>query len=421
MHHGNIEYRLTEEFADCGLPLPVPVFQDGENNMISGLGENLLLVLTIVCVIFVVGAIVFYGASVIVTWQFFRTPDAKLARHSSSDLAPPVAILVPIKGIDAGAWENWSSLCVQDYPDYQVYFGAMDVADPAVAIAQQVVEQYPHRATLMTGLRPRGPNHKDSQVSYLLEQIDAEWVIFVDSDIYVEPDYIRRVTAPLSDPEVGMVTCSYMARNPRYLSAALASLARCCDFMPSVLIARQLDGGVKFGIGVTMAVQQTALKAAGGLVYNRIGSDYNLGKRIAGAGYRVELSRYVLESDTGNEPISAVFKRELRWARTIRFNKGPIYYAQIFCFGTVFCLPLLVLANFTPWSVGLTIFTFLLRYLQAQQAMVMMDAPQLRRWIWLLPLRDGMSFVIWLMGGYGRTVFWRGRKLRIYGDGIITE
>ncbi len=389
--------------------------------MIGGLRENLILGLTIVCAMLILGAIVFYVASAIVTWQFFRAPEQELLPDASNHCAASVAILVPIKGIDARAWENWSSLCEQDYADYQVYFGAMQASDAAVSLAEKVVHQYPDRARLLTGLLPRGPNHKDSKISDLLAQSQAEWVIFADSDIYVEPNYIQRVTTPLKNPQVGLVTCSYIARNPQYFGAALASLGRCCDFMPSVLIARRLDGGLKFGIGVTMAMTRTALQEAGGVVFNRIGSDYNLGKRIAQAGYRIELSRYVLESDTGKESIAAVFERELRWARTIRFNKGAIYYAQVFCFGTVFCLPLLWLTQFATWAVGLAICTFLVRYLQAQRAMVLMDAPRLRRWLWALPLRDGLSFCVWLIGGYGRTVMWRGRKLQIHGDGIITD
>ncbi len=383
--------------------------------MTAGLTDNLVIVLEILCVILIVGAIVFYLAGAIVTWQFFRTGEGE-----PTDAEDTVAILVPVRGIDPGAGSNWASLCQQDYPNYQVHFGTMDVADPAVAIVEQVIAQYPDRASLIADLPSRGPNHKDSNVTYLLETTTADRIIFTDSDIWVAPNYIRRVTAALDDPAVGMVTCSYIARHPQYFGAALASLARCCDFTPSLLIARQLDGGVKLGIGVTMAVRRSALDAAGGIVCNRIGSDYNLGKRIAAAGYRIELSRYVLESDTGKESIAQVYERELRWARTIRFNKGPIYYAQIFCFGPVFCLVLLGLTGFASWAIGLTIVTFLVRYIQAAIATHYMDAPKLRRWFWALPLRDGLSFVVWLVGSYGRTIYWRGRKLRIRGDGIIT-
>jgi ceramide glucosyltransferase len=383
--------------------------------MTGGLTDNLIIVLAILCAILILGSIVFYLVGAILTWQFFRFPEAE-----PTDSEAAVAILVPVRGIDAGARSNWSSLCTQDYPNYRVHFAAMDAVDPAVPIVEQMIAAYPDQASLITDLPPRGPNHKDSNVTYLLETTTVDRIIFTDSDICVAPNYIRRVTAPLDDPTVGMVTCSYIARNPRYFGAALASLARCCDFTPSLLIARQIDGGVKLGIGVTMAVSRSALDAAGGIVCNRIGSDYNLGKRIAAAGYRIELSRYVLESDTGQESIGQLYERELRWARTIRFNRGPIYYAQIFCFGPVFCLGLLGLTGFATWAIGLTLVTFLVRYIQAAIATHYMAAPKLRRWFWALPLRDGLSFVIWLVGCYGRTIHWRGRQLRIRGDGIIT-
>jgi ceramide glucosyltransferase len=368
-------------------------------------------------ILLILGSVCFYFAGAVLTWQFFQ--GRSVQRPSFPEV--PVAILVPIKGIDPDAWQNWSGFLLQDYPDYQVWFGVMDEDDPAVPILQSIVAAYPDRAHLLRGLPPRGPNHKDSNVSYLLEQTKAEWIVFADSDIRVTPDYLRIVTAPLQDDRVGMVTCSYLARRPKFMGAALASLARCCDFMPSLLIARAIDGGVKLGIGVTMAVRRSALAAAGGLVFNRIGSDYNLGARIARAGYRVELSDYLLESDTGKESIGEVILRELRWARTIRFNRGPVYYGQIFCFGLVYCLPLLVLTGFSGGAIGLVGLTLFARYIQATIATVCLSAPKLRRWFWLLPLRDVMSFGIWIGGGYGRTIYWRGRRLKVQGDGVITE
>jgi ceramide glucosyltransferase len=375
-------------------------------------------------ILLILGSICFYFAGALLTWQFFRgrsTPRSASQSRPSFFPEVPVAILVPIKGIDPDAWRNWSAFLAQDYPDYQVWFGVMHEDDPAIPIVQAIVAADPDRAHLLVGLPPRGPNHKDSNVSYLLEQTNAEWIVFADSDIRVTPDYLRIVTAPLQDDRVGMVTCSYLARRPKFIGSALASLARCCDFMPSLLIARAIDGGVKLGIGVTMAVRRSALVAAGGLVFNRIGSDYNLGARIARAGYRVELSDYLLESDTGSESIGDVILRELRWARTIRFNRGPVYYGQIFCFGLVYCLPLLVLTGFSSGAIGLTGLTLFARYVQATIATACLDAPQLQRWFWLLPLRDVMSFGIWIGGGYGRTIYWRGRRLKVQGDGVITE
>lgn len=359
----------------------------------------------------------FYLAQAIATWRFFRQEDPLY-----NEPTPKVSILVPICGLDAGAWENWSSLCEQDYPDYEVLFGIMDERDPAVPLVRSLVEKYRDRARLFVGLPAQGPNHKDSNVGHLLREARSDWFIFSDSDICVEPDYIRTVMGPLWHGEFGMVTCAYIARNPKFLGAAIASLGRCCDFIPSILIARLMDGGVKLGIGVTMAMSRQVLDKAGGIVYNRIGSDYNLGIRVVRSGRKVALSRYVLESDTGNESWRSVYERELRWSRTIRFNRGAIYYAQGVCFGTVYGLALVVLSGFSGWAVGIFWLTLGLRYGQAWWAARSMGAARLMgRWWWLILGRDGLSFWVWLMGGFGRRIVWRGRRLRVEGDGVIQE
>lgn len=377
-----------------------------------------MVALSILLALLTTGSLAFYLACAYFTRQFFsRSPVTEPAER----LPGGVSLLIPCCGLDEGAWENWSSLCQQDHPEYEVLFGVVDPKDPAVPVIEKLQATYPHLVKLRTGLAPRGANHKDSSLSYLLKETRYDTIVFADSDICVAPDYIDTVTAPLADPSLGMVTCAYVAHDPKHIGAALASLNRCCDFIPSALVARALDGGIKFAIGVTMAIRKDALEKAGNLHMNRIGSDYNLGKRVAEAGYRVELSHLILESDTGAESLGDVWKRELRWARTIRFNRGAVYYGQVFCFGLVY-LPLLLLASgFATWAWGLAIATALLRYLQAWIAASQVGAPKLARWFWLLPLRDAMTFGIWVAGAFGDRIFWRGRQLRITEDGIIQE
>jgi ceramide glucosyltransferase len=379
-----------------------------------------------ILVVLILGAMVFYLACMLYTDQFFRKQGGSesIAQDTASQAVVPevpVAILVPVKGLDAEAWQNWTSLCQQHYLSYHLCFGVTDAADPAVPTLQLLAATYPDRVRLFVGLPPRGINHKDSILSDLLEQTSSEIVIFADSDIRVSPDYIQQVTAPLQDPDIGLVTCAFLAHDPQFLVAALAALGRCCDFIPSLSLAQVVDGGLRLAIGMTMAMRRETLAQAGGLHLNRIGSDYNLGKRVAAAGYRVELCRQVLESDTGQETLHDLYQRELRWMRTIRFNRGPVYYGLVFCFGTIYSLPLLLLSQFQVWAIGITVGVWLVRYLQAGLAMVWLDAPHLRRWLWALPLRDLFSFAVWLVGCWGSQVHWRGRRLTIQADGIITE
>ncbi|GAB4186696.1 MAG: glycosyltransferase [Coleofasciculaceae cyanobacterium] len=376
----------------------------------------MIIALEILLVILIGGSIIFYLACALCTLQFFRS-----TQEITNTPTPAVSVMVPVCGVDAGAWENWSSFCTQNYPDYEVLFGVTDSQDSAVPVLEKLVATYPQQARLFTGLKPRGINYKDSNLSYLLEESQHEVIIFADSDIRVPSDYIRTVTTPLTNPEVGMVTCAFIGYDPQSLGAAVASFGRCFDFIPSLLIARILDGGLRCAVGTTIATRKTTLANYGGLHLNRIGSDYNLGKRAAQAGYRVELSRYVLESDTGQEDVGQVFQRELRWARTIRYNRGSQYYTMVFCYGMVYCLPLLLISGLANWAIALTFFTWFIRYAQVLVSIFSLRCPKLLIWLWALPLRDLLSFVVWAMGAFGQGVYWRGRHLRVMGDGLITQ
>lgn len=362
------------------------------------------------------GAWVFYLACAIATVRFFRAQPTQTLTHS-----PPVSIMVPVCGLEPDSWGNWSSFCLQNYADYEVLFGVVDPADPAIPVLQQVVAAFPQRAQLFFGLEPRGINYKDSSLSYLLEKAQYPTLIFADGDIQVDRNYIRTFIAPLERPKVGMVTCVYLGHHPKTSDAALASLGRGVDFIPSLLLARVLDRGLRCAVGVTIATTREALTQYGGLQLNRIGSDYNIGKRCAQAGWRVELPPVVLESDTGAEGFGNLVKRELRWARTIRFNRGPQYYTMAFCYGTVYALLLLPLTGGAPWAIAVAIATWGLRYGQAIACVRSLRAPGLLRWLWLLPVRDGLSFGVWLLGCFGSHVYWRGRRLKIEADGLIRQ
>lgn len=372
--------------------------------------------LEIMLSILMIGSIVFYVACALLTIQFFSRTEQFL---DTPDVG--VSVLVPVCGVDVKAWENWLSICQQNYTNYEVLFGVMNPRDPSIPILKELIEKFPDRTQLLTELEPLGINHKDSNLSYLLAAAQHEVIIFADSDIWVNPEYIRTVTARLANSEVGLVTCVVVGHEPQFLSAALASMGRCVDFIPSLLIAQWLDRGLRCAVGATIATRRSTLAQIGGLQFDRIGSDYDLGKRTAQAGYRVELSHYVLESDTGNETIGQLFLRELRWARTIRCNHGYQYYGMVFCYGTVYCIPLLILSGVAKWAIVLSLITIAIRLVQVGVTVTQMNCLKLLQWLWALPLRDMMSFFVWSIGGFGRSIYWRGRWLQIEDDKLTSS
>jgi ceramide glucosyltransferase len=377
------------------------------------------------------GCGLFYVVCIWATLTFFkpwqrREKIVESPVDDKSTDAVSVSLMVPICGLDDRARQNWSSFCQQtDCGAYEVLFGVADPSDLAIPLLQAIQAEYPDRVRLLIDLPPRGANYKDSTLSYLLEVCQYEWLIFADSDIWVKPHYIRDVIRPIVNHQADVITCAFISRNPRQLGGAIASLNRCCDFIPSALIARYLDGGLRFAIGMTIAMHQETLKNAGGIHLNRIGSDYNLGKRVALTGGKVELLPDILESNTDGETLWQIYRRELRWSRTIRFNRGAIYYTMLFCFGTVYALILLALSyryrEIPLWIPIASITLIGLRYIQATIACLSMGAMPLIRWFAWIPLRDGLSFVVWLVACWGNRVVWRQRVLQIEQDGLICD
>ena len=374
------------------------------------------------------GCGLFYIACIWATLDFFKPWQRKkiAPTHDHAVISASVSLMVPICGLDDRAARNWEAFCRQiDCGSYEVLFGIADSQDPAIPILQRIQATYPDRVRLFIDLSPRGVNYKDSTLSYLLEAAHHEWLIFADSDISVTPHYISQVMYPLVHHHADVITCAFIARQPKTLTSAIASLNRCCDFIPSALIARKLDGGVRFAIGMTIALHRNTLERSGGIHLDRIGSDYNLGKRCAQAGAKIEILSSILESDTGNENLYQLYTRELRWSRTIRFNRGKLYHTMLFCFGSVYALILMAVSFPFPriplWMQQVSFGLLVLRYLQAAIVCWTIDASQIMAWFpWLL-VRDCVSFVTWLIGSWGDRILWRGRHLKIQADGIISQ
>jgi ceramide glucosyltransferase len=243
--------------------------------------------------------------------------------HSTQPL-PPVSILKPLKGTDPEMYESLRSHCLQDYPEYEIIFGVSDPHDRAVELVTRLRAEFPQRAIqLFICGRDLGANAKVSNLAQMLAPARYEHLIVGDSDIRVEPDYLRRVMAPLSEPHVGLVTCLYRGIPARTLGSQLESLGISTDFAPGVLAARQLEGGIRFGLGSTLAFRRSDLDAIGGFeaLVDYLADDYEIGKRLADRGVKVELSEVVVETFLPAYTLSQFVDHQLRWGRTVRDSR----------------------------------------------------------------------------------------------------
>ncbi len=266
---------------------------------------------------------------------------------------PPVSILKPLKGTDPDIDESFRSYCRQDYPESEIIFGVSDPDDPAVASVRRLQQEFPdHAIRLVVAPKILGANVKVSNLAQMLAEARYDYLLVNDSDIRVEPDYLRRVIAPLADPAVGMVTCLYRAVPASTLGSRLEALGISTDFCPSVLAARQLEGGIRFGLGSTLAFRRADLERIGGFesFVDFLADDYELGRRIADLGLRVVLSDVVVETHLPAYDLRGFLAHQLRWARGVRDARTAGYIGLVSTYGLMWALLAVIAALGAPWS-----------------------------------------------------------------------
>ena len=218
----------------------------------------------------------FYYVFCLSSARAFLRASKRPAHSCSGAILPPVSILKPLKGIDPEIYESFRSHCLQDYPaEYEIVFGVSDPADPAVASVELLQREFPEQSIRLIVCPERlGTNGKVSTLAQLIPHARYDYLLINDSDITVSPRYLTRVMAEFQGQRdkgtkgqktVGLVTALYRGRPHGSLWSKLEALGIATDFQPSVLLARWIEGGLRYGLGSTLAVSREALAAIGGI------------------------------------------------------------------------------------------------------------------------------------------------------------
>jgi ceramide glucosyltransferase len=321
-------------------------------------------------------------------------------------------------------YENFRSHCVQDYPEYEIIFGVSEADDPAIKLVEQLKSEFPQQAIrLIVCPKQLGTNIKVSNLAQMLPQARYDHLIVNDSDIRIEPDYLRRVLAPMADSRIGLVTCPYRGVANSTLGSRLEALGISTDFCPGVLVALQLED-IKFALGSTMAFRRGDLAAIGGFegLADYLADDYHLGQRIAALGLKVELSDVVVETFLPRYALGEFLTHQLRWARAVRDSRFWGYLGLGISFGLVWALLTVIIAGGAGWAWELLGVTVVMRFAMAIYVggRVLRDR-YVMRWLALIPLRDAIAMMIWLMSFAGHTVSWRGELFKLNNGKLVKQ
>ncbi|MBS1811004.1 MAG: bacteriohopanetetrol glucosamine biosynthesis glycosyltransferase HpnI [Acidobacteria bacterium] len=379
-----------------------------------------LFVIRALLLLMVFAALVYNGIALVAGWLWHR--DRQRQRALGLKFVPPVSVLIPVRGVDAEAYENFASFCRQDYPQFQLVFGCREEHDPAIAVIRQLQADFPQQQIdLVISDREIGTNAKVSNLNNIYAQAAHDYLLIVDSDIRVGPDYLRRVVAPLQLPKVGMVTCLYRGAKAKTSAALLENIGIAATFGAEVMSSRALEG-IKFALGSTIVTRREIFDQIGAfpVVADYLADDFWLGNRVAAAGYEVVLSDYVVDHISAPDTMPTMLKHQLRWGRAVRVSRPKGFAGLILTYGIATSLLLLATLGFSAFGWALVGITVLARFLVAFVCGVILMRDQvLLKYLWLVPVRDLLGFGVWIASLSGKEIYWRGHRFIVQPSGKI--
>ncbi len=372
-----------------------------------------LTVIAAVCAVLALGGAAYFGLCIWAAARFRRNSSAAVR----ADFASPVSLMKSLKGLDPHMYDAFRSHCLQDYGEYELLFGVDSPDEPALELVARLQQEFPQRAVRVIPCpKSLGLNGKVSTLAQMLPHARYEHILINDSDIVAAPDYLRRVMACFAGERVGMVTSLYRGLAGSTLPSKVEALGLSTDFMGGVLVAREMEGGVHFALGATIATTRSVLHAIGGLeaLVNHLGDDYELGARTAAAGYTVELADAVVETALPDYTWRQFWAHQMRWARNVRDRRRAQYFGLIVTFGLAWGILAVLAAPLAWWTWGALAVVIVLRIAAAiAVGRGVLADPDVLANLWLLPLRDFAALGVWLASFAGNEVEWRGLKFRV--------
>lgn len=344
-------------------------------------------------------------------------------RAGTQTISAPVSLFKPLHGDEPNLEAHLATFFEQDYPAYEIIFGARVAADPGLGIARRVAARYPHIPVkfVLTG-EPWYINAKVSTLELMEKVATHDLFIISDSDVRVTRNYIREVAAPFADNEVGAVTCLYRGVADRGLWSKLEATGMSVEMTAGVLVADLMEG-MQFMLGPTMAVRRACVREIGG--FGALGpycaDDFVLGNEIAARGHKVVLSTHVIDHIVLNVGFEDSQKHQIRWMKSTRFSRPKGHFGTCLTFSVPAGLlagAASLLLHHPLVGLGLLGYSVVTRILLAIAiGAAVVEERNLPRTALLFPLRDLLGFCYWAASYTSGKIVWRNQTYRLASGG----
>lgn len=367
----------------------------------------------------VVGGSVFYVILLFTVAAFFRRYDPH--QWPADRPLSGVTILKPVYGLERNLERNLRSACLQDYPEFQVVFSVQRLDDPALPLLHNLEQEFgQERVTVVAIDSEPVVNGKVQNLQIGLSAARHDILVISDSDVYTPPDYLRTVTAPLADPQVGYVCTLYRGTDAHSWHERLELLTYNAEFIPSIIFAYMTNAS-DLCLGASVTLRRETLESIGGFesLAEYLVEDYELGRRIVANGQRMALQPYFVDLTIDLADASSWWRHQVYWDQNTRAAQPAGFAASILTRAVPFALLYAIFRMFDPTGLVVLAAALTLRLLTAAAiAGIFQDRAGLRA-LWLLPARDIAGLVSWCFAMVKRRFTWRGHEFELTRDGRI--
>jgi ceramide glucosyltransferase len=328
---------------------------------------------------------------------------------------PPISILKPLKGLEDNLFGNLESFCAQDYPEYEVIFSLQDENDPAYKVARKVKEKFAGKPiSIVIEKCHHGFNPKINNLFPAYQHSRYPTILISDSNVMVDPHYLRTIAKPMDSQEVGLVCNLIKGIGGKTIGSIFENLHLNSFILGNICF---LDKYLRIPcvVGKSMLMRKSDLEAIGGLssFKDLLAEDHFIGERIREQEQRVVISNYVINNVNEYWDLQKFVNRHVRWGK-MRWKIGGIRYLLELTLNPVFtaCIPLLLFGP-TEKTLSVLISVCLIKivgdfYLGRKIVTSMHPLAYL-----LSPLKDLLTGLLWFVPFANDTVIWRGNRYLI--------
>lgn len=359
--------------------------------------------------------IIYTVSASFLTERFFARPVA------TPDCFPGVTVAKPLHGDEWNLVEHLTSFVEQDYPgQVQYVIGVHDAADAALKAVDILRARFPDKnITVVADPTLYGPNRKIANLVNMLAHAEHDVLCLADSDVRVDPSYLRCIVGALQQPGVGLVTSAYGGSCAPGFWPRVGRALTNYHFLPGVITGLAI-GRARPCFGQTIAMTRATLGRIGGLAQfaNHLAEDHAIGEAVRRSGLSVAVPPFVVHHACVENTFAQLFAHELRWSRTIRAADRTGHLGSVLMHPFPLALLAILFSFGNPLAWGLAVLSLIVRATLIRRTDRAMGE-RCGGLLWL-PFCDVLQFTIYLASFCSSRVLWRGQRFDVDEHGLIS-